>query len=139
MTDLEALCTSVLSGRMPVSEGLRGLSLYAVADLRSNPAYVHYKKGGAPHLLMEPRDVAAGLRRYLTGEIHTQELQDWASFVTLTGAFHGPEPPPDDEDWYVEMWEVLHELATPAVAGQITPQGVRDKLTRLGRYDVRAA
>ncbi len=111
MTDLEAIFQSVLSARIPVSEGVRGLSLFAVVDLRSNPAYVHYKQGGAPEILIEPRDVAAGLQRYLDGQIDGDELQYWATFITLTGGYRSPEPPAHDEDWYEEMWTVLHDLS----------------------------
>jgi hypothetical protein len=139
VTDLEAIFHSVLSARIPVAEGVRGLSLFAVLDLRSNPAYVHYKKGGAPDIPIEPRDVAAGLQRYLDRLVDEDELGYWATFITMTGAYHAPEPPAHDEDWYEEMWTVLDELATPILAGPITPEAVRDKLRRLDRYGVSAA
>ncbi len=63
-----------------------------------------------------------------------KQLRDWCLFVVLTGHYHAPEPPADDEDWYDDLWDTVHDLAAPEVHGEITPNVVKEKLSKLKRY-----
>jgi hypothetical protein len=134
MTDYEALLTSVLTGRIPVSEGERGLTAFAIHDFHSNPAYLHFRTPRTERVLLTPEDVRRSLNRYLAGETAADELRDWAQFLVMVPSYSGPEPPADDEDWFDDMWDVLHHLATPGIFEPINPVEVRAKLALLDRY-----
>jgi hypothetical protein len=134
MTEFEALLTSALTLRIPPSEAIRGLSAFAVTDFESNPAYVHYRKSVREDVEMQPRHVRAALTEYLEGRFTAKQLRDWCLFITLTAHFNAPQAPPDDEDWYDNLWDTVNDLASPEVFGEITPEVVRAKLGTLNRY-----
>ncbi|SRR6266566_572796 len=134
MTEFEALLTSAVTLRIPSSEAIRGLSAFAIADFESNPAYVNYRKPIGEEVEVLPSHVRAALEEYLNGRFSSKQLRDWCLFVVLTGHYHAPEPPADDEDWYDDLWDTVHDLAAPEVHGEITPNIVREKLSKLKRY-----
>ena len=139
MNDYEALLTSVLTGRIPVSEGERGLSAFAIHDFHSNPSYLNFRGPRSEEVPLTPADVRRGLTRYLSGEIDARELRDWAQFLVMVPSYVAPEPPATDEDWFDTMWDVLHHLATPGIFELINETEVRAKLALLDRYvDARA-
>jgi hypothetical protein len=113
---------------------MRSLGEFARADFDANPAYVEYRQSCPDAIELSPDAVRGALAAYLAGEMSAQELRDWALFITLSGAYHSPEPPPDDEDWFDPMWDAVHDLACPEVHGRITPESVREKLRTLDRF-----
>ena len=139
MNDYEALLTSVLTGRIPVSEGERGLSAFAILDFHSNPSYLDFRSPRSEEVQLTPADVRRGLTRYLAGEIDARELRDWAQFLVMVPSYTTPKPPVHDEDWFDDVWDVLHHLATPGIFEPISETEVRAKLGLLDRYvDARA-
>ncbi len=134
MNDYEAVLTSVLNGRIPVSEGERGLSSFAIFDFHSNPSHLDFRSPRPEEVRITPDDVRRGLNRYLTGEIDARELRDWAQFIVMVPSYVAPDPPAFDQDWFDPMWDVLHHLATPAIFEPINPESVRDKMSQLDRY-----
>jgi hypothetical protein len=113
---------------------MRGLGEFARADFDSNPAYVEYRQSCPDDIELTPQAVRSALEAYLAGEMSAQELRDWALFITLSGAYRTPEPPPNDEDWFDPMWDAVHEVASPEVHGRITPESVREKIGTLDRF-----
>jgi hypothetical protein len=134
MTEFEALLTSALTLRIPPSEAIRGLSAYAIADFDSNPAYVNYRQPISEEVEMRPSHVRAALGEYLQGRLTAKQLRDWCLFIVLTGHYKAPAPPAHDEDWYDDLWDTVHDLAAPEVAGRITADLVRAKVQALARY-----
>jgi hypothetical protein len=127
----------LVQGRISAREAQSVLRHRANFSFGTNPAYVNWieplpVETGIP---IAPADVRRALQRYLHGEWTGQELRDWAEFITLVGAYHSPEAPPEDEDYYDDLWDVVHDLGTPEIFGEITPDHVRSELARLDRYD----
>ncbi len=134
MTDFEALLRSVLTRRIPAREGMRGLAAFATVDFDATPAYVNYRQPCSAEVELTPPSVRDALTAYLAGYMTARELRDWAIFITLSGAFHTPAPPANDEDWYDPLWDALHDLACPEMHGAITPSAVRVKLATMERF-----
>lgn len=59
---------------------------------------------------MERRHIAVVLQKYISGEISSEEIEDWANLIEGR----------DDVD-YAEVAEILHILANPAITHQLTP------------------
>ena len=134
MTEFESLLTSAVTLRIPPSEAIRGLGAFAIADFESNPAYVNYRQPIGEEVELMPAHVRAALHEYLKGRFSAKQLRDWCLFVVLTGHYRAPEPPANDEDWYDDLWDTVHDLAAPDVHGEITSEVVRAKLSKLERY-----
>jgi hypothetical protein len=126
----------LVQGRITASEAQRVLRDRATFSFRTNPAYVNWREPlpAETEIPMTVTDVRRALVRYLDGERTADELRDWAEFITLVGAFSAPEPPPDDEDYYDDLWDVVHDLGAPEVFGEITRESAEAKLARLARY-----
>ncbi len=59
---------------------------------------------------LERQHVSTVLKRYLTGEISTQEVEDWANLIECR-----------DDIGYEDVADVLHILANPLITYRLTP------------------
>jgi len=134
MSTFRALLRSLLTRRIPPREAIRALGEFARVDFDSNPAYVEYRQACPDEVELAPTAVRDALEAYVRGDMSGSELRDWALFITLSGAFVTPEPPPEDEDWFDPVWDAVHSLACPEVHGAITPESVREKLAKFDRF-----
>jgi hypothetical protein len=123
-------------GRIEPSQAQRVLKDRATFSFRTNPAFVNWRDPlpADIEIPLAVADVERALNRYLAGEWSSDVLRDWAEFITLVGAYSGPEPPPDDEDFYDDLWNVVHDLGAPEVFGEITRANIAGKLSLLKRY-----
>ena len=140
MSEFEAILRGVVEGRLLVSEAHRVLRERATFSFGSNPAFIEWHDPRPPELDIRPTvaDVRKMLVRYLRGEWTAANLQAWAEVISLVDTFSAPEPPLDDE-YCDELWNVLHELATPAVYDEINETSVSAKLARLERFGTEIA
>jgi hypothetical protein len=136
MAYFEDTLRDVVQGRIPVAEAQRVLRERASFSFGTNPQYVHWHQPlpAGTDIRITVADVRRALARYLDGEWADDELRGWAEFITLVDAFSAPEPPPQDEDYYDDLWDVVHDLGRPEVFGEITRASVEAKLARLARY-----
>ena len=141
MTEFEAILRGVVEGRLPVSEAHRVLRERASFSFGTNPALIEWHDPLPPELdiPLTVADLRRVLVRYLRGEWTAANLQAWAEVISLVDTFAAPEPPPDDEYHYDELWNVVHELATPAVYDEINETSVAAKLARLERFGTEIA
>lgn len=69
---------------------------------------------------MERQHIVVALQRYISGEISSEDIEDWANLIECR-----------DDVNYAEVAEVLHILATPAITHKLTPSvaaSLADKL-----------
>jgi|SRR6185369_1136425 len=69
---------------------------------------------------MEKRQIATVLQKFISGEITSEEVEDWANLIEGR----------DDVD-YAEVAEILHILANPAITYQLTPSVATNLIDKL--------
>jgi hypothetical protein len=123
-------------GQISAAEAQRVLRDRATFSFRTNPAYVNWTVPLPAEIEIPLRveDVRGALSRFLAGTWTADELRDWAEFITMIGAYASPEPPAEDEDYYDDLWTVVHDLGAPEVFGPINATTVQAKLSLLDRY-----
>jgi len=134
VTEIQTILAGAFEGSIPIDEAVRSLKPFARLDLLTNPAVVSFAKPHNVSILLSPPAVVAQLRRFQDGSVTALELQEWAALVRLSNAFDAPPPPAADVDWFDELWDVISDLACPAVFGPITPASVGEYLERLAKY-----
>lgn len=122
-----------LEGRSTAQELHRALAHFARFDLAS--------EGYRSMELSDPFSCEVGvelprviqrLESYLEGSLSAEELTLWATHLTLIDAYVTPGWEDDElADRYEVMWDVLQELSTPAIDGEIDEQRVSGYLDRL--------
>lgn len=88
----------------------------------------------ADNVPVYPSDVRNMLKRYLIGDITSDELSKWAAFLCIRGEYSCPNKTSDDEDFYEAMWDVVQALSVPEIDGEITEERVRQYLSELEKY-----
>ena len=78
------------------------------------------------------QQVVNRLQEYIKGRITADELVQWAAHLTLIDAYVTPGWQDDAlADRFEPMWDVLQQLSSPAIDGEITPERVSEYLRRL--------
>ena len=134
MTEIQTILAGAFEGSIPIGEAVRSLKPFARLDLLTNPAVVAFAKPHKVSIPLAPTTVVAQLHRFLDGSVTALELQEWAALVRLSDAFNAPPPPAADVGWFDDLWDVISDLACPAVFGPITPVSVGEYLGRLAKY-----
>ena len=73
------------------------------------------------------------LNKYIVGEISALELSNWAAFIFTSGGFV-PNGETEDEQWKAgegPLWDILQQLMTPSVFGELTPEIAQRYLAQL--------
>ena len=126
----------LVQGRISAAEAQRVLRDRATFSFRTNPSYVNWTVPlpADTKIPFTVEDVRQALRRFLATTWTADEMRDWAEFITMVGAYSSPEPPVEDEDYYDDLWDVVHDLGAPEVFGPINETTIHAKLARLDHY-----
>ena len=125
----------LLGGEIDPDAAIERLSPYAVIELDDNPSFITWKKVVSTEVPISASDVRIALDRYLAGEWDVRRLKRWAALVSFFDQYEPTSPPADDEDFNDDLWDVIHELGSPEVFGEISPETVQEKRQRLEKYD----
>jgi len=73
------------------------------------------------------------IRKYLSGGISEIEFSNWAAFIFMT-PFYVPEGETEEERWQAgegPTWEVIQQLASPSIYGELNPVTAEEYLILL--------
>jgi len=137
MGHFEDSLRDLAQGRLSTADARQLLRQRATFSFHTNPAFVtwHQPLPAEVDVPLTVADVHRALGRYLEGQWSPDDLRDWAEFIVLVDAYSTPEPPVDDEDFYDDLWDILHDLACPEVFGAITSDRVEAMRVRVARYE----
>ncbi len=80
-----------------------------------------------PQVSFQTQDVRGVLERFSAGELTPREVSDWAATMRLLDCFHVA----GDSDESDTTWEVIDELMSPDVWGDLTIEHAFELLQRL--------
>lgn len=80
-----------------------------------------------PRVTFTRRDIDAQLQRFLAKGITARELSDWAGAMRLLGCFILEE----DDSRSSDVWDLIDEVMSPDVWGEITTESVIELRRRL--------
>lgn len=133
--NVAVILSRVLHRELEVDEAIGRLSPFVDIELDANPSYASWKQPIGVEVRITSAEVRGVLLEYLSGTWDEHRLRRWAAFITHTAHYSAPEPPADDEDFNDDLWDTLHELSSPELFGDITPDRVREMLGGLNKYE----
>jgi len=84
-----------------------------------------------------PTHVKSMLKSFLNKNISAEELMMWTNFIAYTCIDYVQAPDHDDEDFYCNMWDILHCISSPVIHGGINESTISKYLFELEKeYDL---
>jgi len=76
-----------------------------------------------------PSAIVKMLSIYLNRQISEKELSEWASFIIVSDVYVSPNWEIDEQaDKYESMWNILQQLSSPEIDGEVTPERVKEHI-----------
>ena len=83
-------------------------------------------------IIIFPRHVISMLRKYINGAIDSIKVRDWAAYLVIMEQYVASSDYTSiTEDDCEKMWEIIQELSTPEIDGELTKFRAKNYLNTL--------